>query len=288
MIIFDPVQDLYTGGKDEPRIPAVGPQLTLDDLSNEFLGIDSVNPRMSTIASPDVQSVPTTESNITQAEVLAGLGVAITMIGQIWYIKQIRDGNAAKSGVSMGLNAVNDGLLAGSAIATGQGIASSAVMATYALMDVISTAEIFRKDGGIKVKASDWVCMAGSIIGWCALLNLAPKIATEGMDEKQLNFAASVIASSVNLVIMAPLIRDACFGAIDQSEIIPKPTSFKGWLAKTLQPTIPWLFDMSAYTLVLATAPKGTLEQWLQPAAVFAVGLISVAATAVWGHRRQQ
>lgn len=130
--------------------------------------------------------------------------------------------------------------------------------------------------------------MAGSMLGWCALLNLAPKIATEGMDEKQLNFAASVIASSVNLIIMAPLIRDACFAPINESEMIPKPATFKGWLAKTLQPTIPWLLDMSAYTIALATAPKGTLEQWLQPAAVFGVGLISVAATAVWGHRRQQ
>lgn len=286
MIQVAPPHNRLSGSNDNSQSHSEVPQITLQDLSAESL--DPGKLRAIALVSQDAQNNPSPDSNITQGDLLAGLGVALTLIGQVWYIKQIRAGNAPKSAVSMGLNAVNDGLLCGSAVATGQGLAGAAIMGTYAFMDVFSTAEIYKKDGGLKLKPSDWACMAGSMLGWCALLNIAPKILTEGMDEKQMDFAASVIASSVNLIIMAPLIRDACFAPINESEIIPKPSTFGGWLAKTLQPTIPWLLDMSAYTIALATAPKGTLEQWLQPAAVFSIGLISVAATAVWGHRRQQ
>jgi hypothetical protein len=214
------------------------------------------------------------------------LGVIVTVLAQALYIRQIRSGNAAKSFTSMALNTANDSLLFGAAIATGQGPASIGVMGAYSLMDVITTQQIYQKDKSMNLKKSDVICVVGCLVGWCALFKLLPDLGQKTLSEEQQNFAASIIGSAVNLLAMAPLFYSALLGQITPSDRIPKPNRLKPLIICALAPAMPWILDLFAYTTAVITAPKTSIEHWLQPAAVLAIGLLAAGATTVWGVRR--
>lgn len=219
-------------------------------------------------------------------ELLTASGILFTLIAQSLYIRQIRRGGAAKNFVTMALNTVNDSLLFGAAIATGQGPAAIGVMGAYSFMDILATHQIYKKDHSMNIRRSDGVCIFGCIIGWCALLNIVPKSATAHLSPKDLDFAASIIGSVVNLLAMAPLIRDSFFGKVAPENQIVRPATIKALIICTFAPAFPWLLDLFAYTAAVIVAPKNSIEHWLQPAAVLAIGLLSAIATLVWGFRR--
>lgn len=214
------------------------------------------------------------------------VGVVVTVLAQALYIRQIRRGHAAKNFTSMALNTANDSLLFGAAVATGQGSAAIGVMGAYSLMDIIATHQIYKKDRSMNLKKSDAVCLAGCLVGWCALFNFLPEIGQKSLTESQQNFAASIIASSVNLLAMMPLLRDAIFAPIAPSDLVQRPQTLKAIVICGLMPAAPWLLDLIAYSAAVVVAPKASIEQWLQPVAILAIGLLAAAASVVWGGRR--
>ena len=254
------------------------------DLPFEGLGGSSVSLAGATlppVSSSTLDAVAETAREPGQGRTVLGLlstALAVVSMGH-WYL-QLRAKKTATNITTGTLWMVNDALLCGTALATGQGWAA-AVPATFATLGAASVYEMWRQ-GGRTLSFHKWdiVSGVGCCLGWGALLLMTAMPTTSA--SVGIAMASAVVATATYILATIPMER-AMLAAPKPEEMRDAGRSFfKTWLT----PTMPYLIGTTAYGTALFSVPEAAWYVYFQPALLLLNNVVLTSCMGWWSYRR--
>lgn len=215
---------------------------------------------------------------------IVAFGALCSATAMRWFYVQLKRNETPISVASIGLYALNDGLLSATALATGQGVVGASVMAVFALGGLFCARQAYRQSTAkVTFSPTDKVC-AGLCVPGIMILAASKVPAVELLfNRENLAIVSSCIAVAVNTIAAIPLIRSQ-LAKVEPGE--KKLDTSKGRTWATILPALPYCIGSVAMGLSLYTVPSPSFGHLFQPVVLFVTNLVFVSFTCIWASRR--